>query len=149
VKGMKKILLLYSLITLSVHPQNLNGIKQGIEGNIYIKQGNQMPAPGQKTKPGKPTICTVFIYQLTKREQTTETGTHYSNIQTKLIAQCQSNAGGYYSVALPVGNYSVFISDNGLLYANSYDGKGNINPVKIVADSLTRKDIVVSSNAVY
>jgi hypothetical protein len=148
-KGMQKILLLYSLITLFV-ATGPNQIKQGITGKIYLRRGNQMPSPGQTTSQGKPVKRTVLIYELTKREQATENGTHYTNIKTKLIAKSQSNDAGYYSIALPPGYYSVFVDDGDQLYANSFDGKGNINPVEVKANSVTTLNLIINaSTAVY
>ena len=109
-----------------------------------------MPSPGRTISQGHPVKRTVLVYELTKREQATENGTHYINIKTKLIAKSQSNDAGYYSIALPAGYYSVFVDDNDQLYANSFDGKGNINPVEVKTDSITKLDIIINaSTAVY
>jgi hypothetical protein len=126
-----------------------NVIKQGVAGKVYLRQGNYMPAPGQKASEGKPVNTSVYIYELTTREQAIAEGTNFSKIETKLVARGQSNNDGYYAIALSPGNYSVFVSDNGKLYANSFDGKGNINKVTVLKDSVTHKDIIISNGAVY
>jgi len=108
-----------------------------------------MPSPGRKSGAGKPVSRTVFVYQLTKRAQTVAEGIYFDHLQTKLIAKAQSNSDGSYVVALPPGSYSVFVDDNNRLYANSFDGKDNINPVEIKKDSVSTKDIVITGKAVY
>jgi hypothetical protein len=149
VKGMKKLLLLYSIFTSCAIIHQTGEIKQGISGKIYLKQGNYMPAPGMPKNTGKLVSKAVWVYELTKREQVWGNGTIFDHIHTKLIAKAQSNAQGVYSVALPPGNYSVFINDDGKFYANSFDGEGNINPVEVKKNSVTPKDITISINAVY
>ncbi|MEO6524853.1 MAG: hypothetical protein ABIN91_24420 [Mucilaginibacter sp.] len=147
---MNKILLLYSLITLSVVIYHPPVIKQGIMGKIYLRKGNYMPSPGQITPQGKPVKRTIYIYEVTNREQVTENGTHYSNIKTKLIAKTKSDDTGCYSIALLTGYYSVFVDDNDQIYANSFDGKGNINTIEVKKGKVSVLDIIINaSNAVY
>ena len=129
--------------------QKPHQMRQGITGIVYLKQGNQMPSPGRKISPGKPVSRTVFVYCLTQREQASTSGTYFDHIQTKLIAKASSNTEGVYAIALPPGKYSVFVEDNNRLYANNFDGKGNINPVEVKKDSVSKLDIVISANAVY
>jgi hypothetical protein len=133
----------------SIIGHQLQPVKQGIAGRVYLKTGNNMPAPGQKINAGKPVSTLILVYELTTRDEATENGIHYTNLKTKLIAKGQSNTDGYYTIALPPGSYSVFVMDNNQLYANSFDGKGNINPVTVKKDSIVNKDIVINSRAVY
>jgi hypothetical protein len=146
---MKKILLVYGIIAVGTITNLSAQIKQGIAGKVYLRQGNYMPSPGRKIDNGKPVSTTVFIYQLTKREQAMANGSYFDRIQTKLIAKAQSSSDGSYSVELPPGNYSVFVDDDHKLYANSFDGNGHISPVEVKADSITVNDIIISSKAVY
>lgn len=143
------MLFVYSIITLSTIIYHTDKIKQGVSGKIYVKQGNYMPSPGQSPNLGRPVKCDIFIYELTKREQASGTGTYFANIQTKLIAKGRSDDNGSYSIALPAGQYSIFVDDAGQLYANSFDGKGNINPVTVKKDSVTNRDITISSHATF
>jgi hypothetical protein len=146
---MKKILLLYTIITAVMIIHQPEPVKQGITGKVYLRKGNYMPSPGHPLSKGKPLNCTIFIYEITSREEVTGNGVHYTNIRTKLVAKTQSNNDGYYAVSLPPGRYSVFADDAGQLYANSFDGKGNINPIEVKKDSMSTLDIIISSQAVY
>jgi len=146
---MKKMLFAYSIITLYAIIYQPIKMTQGISGKIYVKQGNQMPSPGQPPNLGRPIKCEIFVYELTKREQAASNGVHFSNIQTKLVTKSESNDEGFYSLSLPPGQYSVFVNDNGQVYANSFDGKGNINPVTVKKDSVSNLNITISSRAVF
>lgn len=146
---MKNILFVYSIITSCIITHPSQTVKQGLAGNVYVKSGNHIPSPGRKPDEGKPVSRTIFIYELTQREQATDNGGHFTNIKTKLIAKGQSNNAGHYVIALAPGRYSVFVEDNNQLYANSFDGKGNINPVEVKKDSISKLDVIISSMAVY
>ncbi|EHQ28154.1 hypothetical protein Mucpa_4063 [Mucilaginibacter paludis DSM 18603] len=143
------MLLLYSIIFAYTYTNQSGLVKQGISGKVYLKQGNYMPSPGKKAGPGQAVSRTIWIYRLTAREQARASGSYFDHIQTKLVAKTQSDSEGNYAIALPPGKYSVFVDDNSLLYANSFDGKGNINPVEVKKDSISNKDITISSQAVY
>jgi hypothetical protein len=146
---MKKILFIYSIIITYAITSQPDQVKQGIAGKIYLKQGNFMPSPGRKANTGKPVSTAVFVYQLTGRGQAIANGSYFDHIQTKLIAKAQSNDEGNYAIALPPGNYSVFVGNDNRLYANSFDSKGNINPIEVTKDSVSKMDIIMSNKAVY
>ncbi|RKR81687.1 hypothetical protein BDD43_1837 [Mucilaginibacter gracilis] len=146
---MKKILVLYSIIASCFFAWQPAQIKQGISGRVYLKKGNQMPSPGIKIGEGKPVQTSVWIYNLTTTQQATDNGGYFTNIQTALVTKAQSNADGYYAIALPVGKYSVFVADNGKLYANRFNGKGEINAIEVKKDSVSHLSLTISVNAVY
>ncbi len=137
------------LITMYIMAYAPKHFTQGITGKIYLRHGNYMPSPGRTSTPGKPVIRLVFVYELTKRGQTTENGTFFNNINSRLIAKSQSNVNGDYYIKLPPGRYSIFVKEDKQLYANTFDGDGNINPVEVKKDSISKKDIIISTNAVY
>jgi len=146
---MKKKLLFMTLITSFALASPIGHINQGISGKIFLKIGNAMPSPGRKTDPATPVARTVFIYELTRRNDAIANGTLFSHLKTKLIAKIHSDTTGYYAVALPVGKYSVFVEVEGGLFANLFDDKGNINLVEVKKDSISKKDIVINNLAVY
>jgi len=146
---MKYLLLLLMMAVSLMVPRQRKNITQGIEGKIYLKQGNQMPSPGRKPDEGTLVVRTVYVYELTQREQAAVNGNFYSNIKTRLVAKAQSGADGHYQIALPVGRYSVFVEESGQLYANLFDGQGNINPVEVKKGNTTPFNIAISNNAVY
>ncbi len=76
-------------------------------------------------------------------------GTIFTGIKTALAAKTCSNAKGYFELALPIGKYSVFVLEPEGLYANYFDGQGNINPVEVMKCSLTNNNISVTNKAAF
>ncbi|MVN21681.1 hypothetical protein [Mucilaginibacter arboris] len=124
-------------------------VKQGICGTVLLKQGNQMPGPGRAIANGQPVIREIVIYKLTNISEVKNSNGIFSAIKTAWVAKTTSNAKGWFEVALPAGQYSVFIIEKEGLYANYFNGKGSINPVEVLPDSLTHKDIYISNKAVF
>jgi hypothetical protein len=124
-------------------------IKQGICGTVWLKQGNQMPAPGRASSPAQPVIREIAVYQLTNLSDVKNNAGIFTAIKTALVAKASSNAKGYFEVALPIGQYSVFVLEKEGLYANNFNGKGSINAVEVLKDSVIRKDIYISNKAVF
>lgn len=132
-----------------LNPEPTEKLKQGIYGTVLLKQGNQMPAPGRKLSPGQPVIREIAVYQLTNVSDVKNDNGIFSAIKTASVAKTRSNAKGYFELALPVGQYSVFVVEKEGLYANYFNGKGSISPVEVLKDSLTQKDIYISNKAIF
>lgn len=147
-KGMKGLFFLFCMLWLGANAQQDAPVKQGISGKIYLQKGDKMPVPGRKPGKGAPVSRTVLVYQLTTLKQVGGVTNFYNTIQTQLVAKTQSNDKGEYAIALPEGSYSVFVQESGLLYANDFDGEGHICPVTVVADKVSKKDVVVSHGGV-
>jgi len=131
-----------------------DAIKQGILGTVVVREGNFMPAPDRAGKPkankkGKTTNRELLIYELTNLSQVKTNGAFYSQVQTKPIAKVTADADGLFQVFLKPGRYSVFSQEPQGLYANQFDGNGNIFPVEVVADRLTLVEFVIDYNASY
>jgi hypothetical protein len=124
-------------------------IKQGLYGTVFLKQGNQMPAPGRAVSNGQPVKREIVIYQLTNINDVKNNNGVFYGVKTALVAKTTSNAKGQFAIALPAGQYSVFVVEKEGLYANYFNGKGSINPVEVLPDSLTQKDIYISNKAVF
>jgi len=139
------LFLLMSCIALKSNQKT----KQGICGAVLLKQGNQMPGPGRVASPGQAVVREIAIYQLTNLSEAKTNGTYFTGIKTALVAKTSSNAKGYFEAALPAGQYSVFVVEKEGLYANYFNGKGSINPVEVLKDSLIRKDIYISHKAAF
>jgi hypothetical protein len=123
--------------------------RQGIEGNIYLVSGNQMPGPGRPLNKGRGVSRTVYFYAPTTGNETQGTAPLYTNLKTKLIAQTKSDSTGHYSIKLPAGKYSVFINEAGHLFAAESDGTGTLNPVDVLSKTITKKDFTLNHNAAY
>lgn len=124
---------------------------QGIEGHVYRISGNQMPSPGQKPAKPEGIQTTLYIYELTKLNQTVKQdhSPFYSDILTKLVKRAESDKDGYFKVMLPAGKYSIFVKKDSLFYANLFDGNNNIAPVTVLPNTLTKMDIKVDYDASY
>lgn len=108
-----------------------------------------MPGPGRALSTGQPVAREVLVYHLTNVSEVKSSGTVFTGIKTALVAKTRSNAKGYFELVLPAGEYSVFVLEQEGLYANYFDGKGSINPVEVLKDSVIKRDIYISSKAVF
>src|SRR5688572_5824198 len=125
--------------------------RQGIEGHIYRVQGNQMPSPDIKPGAPPPMQTTLYIYELTNRNQAVSAGevSFYRTFRTKLVKTVVSDKKGYFKVKLPAGQYSLFIKKDDLFYANISDDKDNLSPVTVSAGKYTKMDVKGDWGAVY
>lgn len=125
-------------------------INQGICGSIIWKSGNLMPSPDHELPKPKGVQRELFVYDLTNSEQATLQNGFYKAIITNLIKVVKSDADGKFCVVLPEGKYSLFVKegDKGL-YANQFDGDGNIFPVKVTKDNLSMIVFTIDYQANY
>ncbi len=126
-------------------------ITQGFTGRITGLTGNQMPMKGADPVVPKGILTTVFIYEPTNISQVRQLGTSptYTAINTKLVASVETDSTGAFTVALPVGSYSVFIKQDKLFYANLFDANNNIALFTVEEGKLTTVNLTVSSGAAY
>jgi hypothetical protein len=123
--------------------------KQGLQGQVFWVSGNQMPGPESVLSPNQGAIREILVYELTTVSDATQVGPFFRDIKTHLIAVVQSKADGTFKVKLPVGVYSVFTKEKNGLYANLFDGKGNINPVIVKHGQYAWKTITIEYEAAY
>ena len=123
---------------------------QGICGSIVWKSGNLMPSPDSQVPKPKGVQRELFVYELTNSEQATLQNGFYKAIVTNFVKSVKSDAEGKFCLALPEGKYSLFVKegDKGL-YANQFDGDGNIFPVKITKDNLSMIVFTIDYQANY
>ena len=106
-------------------------IDQGIWGYVLFWEGDFRPPP-----PYSGTITGVsremHIYELASVDDVEPPGydCFYSAVHTPLVAVVQSAGNGFFEVALDPGDYSIFSVEDGLLYANVFQG-GSIFPVTV------------------
>jgi len=150
---MLKLLLLALLGCTNGHVPTSTG-DQGIEGTVFSKGGNLMPAPNRKPSPQKNGVrATIYIYELTNISQVDRVGQapYYQAIHTRLIQQADTDDKGHFKVLLPAGRYSIFTKKGDLFYASQRDEKNNIAPVEVLPGKMTKVDCSVESDhkAVY
>ncbi|WP_144886980.1 hypothetical protein [Lacibacter cauensis] len=72
----------------------------------------------------------------------------FERLNTKLIAETESDANGFFQVTLQPGTYTMVVVEDGKLYANSGDGQGGINPFTVVT-GIRNVDMRIDYKAVY
>ena len=125
-------------------------IQQGICGSTVWKSGNLMPSPDCEAVKAKPIQRELLVYELTNISEATSQNGFYTAIVKSKIKSVKSDAQGKFCLDLPEGEYSLFVKegDKGL-YANSFDGKGNIFPVKVSKGKVSIIVFTVDYQAVY
>lgn len=128
-----------------------NYTRQGISGQVLWVSGNRMPSPDSPLPSPKGVRCSVFVHQLTPESDVirAEDARFFSKIATSLVKAFESDDMGNFTVALPEGEYSIFLGVDSLFYANISDQNGNITPVYVKKDSLTRVVLNLDYAAVY
>lgn len=150
-----KLILLSAFLLLASMNRSCESIEQGIAGQVLWLEGNLMPTindspdVNRKKFKGEPIQRTLLIYELTTMDEATSEGTFFRNIETPLVKKIETNKEGKFAVSLPVGRYSVFVEEEDGLFASSFDGEGNINPVQVEEGEITTIQIEVNYKAAY
>ena len=124
-------------------------ITQGIYGQVKERYGNWQPVtdPNDKSHGYRSIERGVYVYEYTTIndfDQHYLGGTYPADKMPKpLVATTTSKANGFYQIQLEPGKYSVFILENGSMYANWGDGDGGIQPVTIEGGSLLQVNLVL------
>ena len=128
-----------------------SSIKLGVFGRVLWMEGNFMPSPDRtQSKVSTPAHRTIYIYKLIKLSEVEGESPLFSRINGKLIAKTKTNKEGYFQCKLTPGKYSIFtVEEDGLFFANLFDGEGNINPFEVKADEVTRVDININYKAAF
>jgi hypothetical protein len=123
----------------------LADIKQGLYGCCTLRTGNCMPIIDTNKCKWYGIKKIIFVYEATKESQTIKIGSNwYSKINTRLIAQTQSDSNGCYQIFLPAGKYSVLISENGKYYCTSWGSNKLLCPVTIDSNKVIKHDLLMN-----
>jgi len=150
---------LYLLVALL----SLNGCKaiqmdqdqeQGIIGQLYWMEGNQMPMiveDGEEpiTQEKMKIKRTVRIYELTRLNELELSNGLFEAPSTNLVAEVISDETGQFKVGLPPGKYSVFTVEEDGLFANIFDQEMNVNPIEITEEEWVIMNIKIDYKAFY
>ena len=154
---MKRLLFILSILATGFFFTNCKPYKpegQGITGTVTWLEGNQMPMvtesgnPASKTA-AKPIQRTVRVYPLIKFSDLKIENGLYTALAEKPITEVETDENGKYSLQLSPGRYSIFVVEEGRLFANIFDGEGNVQPVTVKENEWTLLDIEVNYKAVY
>jgi hypothetical protein len=127
-------------------------ITTGVWGTIANMEGNCMPVvgPGSTCK-----TCavqrTVKIYEYTLRSNATASANStifFDSFNTRLVAQVDTDANGFFQVNIPAGQYSITVVENGKLYANETDGQGGLQPFT-VGTGTVKANLTMTYKAVF
>ena len=127
---------------------------QCITGTVTWLEGNQMPMvkesgnPASKTA-AKPIQRTVRVYPLIKFSDLKIENGLYTALAEKPITEVETDENGKYSLQLSPGRYSIFVVEKEGLFANIFDGEGNVQPVTVKENEWTLLEIEVNYKAVY
>lgn len=124
-------------------------IREGIAGRVTELTGNQMPMRG--SIPPQPTgvKTTVYVYAPTTTAQVTRIGTSpaYTAITTNRVASVDTDSSGNFSIALPPGDYSLFIKQGEHFYANLFNQLNQIALFTVKPGEVTTANLTISSGA--
>lgn len=131
--------------------QKTRGIEQGVAGYVREAKGNNMPSPDAPIAEPQPFATTVYVYALTRIGEVSrkDAAPFYDAVHTKLIDSVSADQNGFYALALPPGDYSLFTRVDGRLYANAFGPANEIAPVRVEAGRITKSDILISARASY
>lgn len=148
-KRVKKVKIIKKIEVVPVSTTEKD-IQQGICGSIVWKSGNMMPSPDREMPKSKFVQRELCVYEITNISEATLQNGFYTAITKSKIKSVKSDAEGKFCLDLPEGEYSLFVKegDKGL-YANSFDGKGNIFPVKVSKDKVSIIVFTIDYQAVY
>ncbi len=135
----------------STKPPTIHFITQGINGFVTEIRGNQMPMIGQTPTKPKGLVAEITAYEKTNINQVVKDATSgfYTTITTKQIAKTFSDSLGKFSIALPVGTYSLFVKIGDKFYANLFNQYNDINTVNVDTNKVAETIIRVNYKAVY
>ncbi len=126
-------------------------IDQGIWGDVWYMEGNFMPVCPSGTVTA--VAREIRIHVLTHMDDVTEGpiayAPFYSEINTDLVATVWSGSDGFFEVELPPGEYSLFVVEDTLFYANRFDGLGHINPVEVLENEVAEILFEINYEASY
>jgi len=125
-------------------------LRQGVEGYIYELTGNQMPMKGKPTNSNKHGVKReIYIYKAASLQQTQGNTPLFDQVNTLLVFKTMSDRNGHYKANLPQGTYSVFVKENGKLFAAETDGSDILNPVTVTSNTTTHRNITITVNAAF
>lgn len=149
----KLIIFIVVILTTSCFMQKSGDqkVNQGIRGTVKWLEGNLMPSPGQPQHGnGKPIKRRLLIYEAVNFNQVEGPAPLFKKINATLVKELESNTDGIFACQLPVGVYSIFtVEPTGVFFANSFDGNGLINTVKVEYGKVSEINIDVNYRAAY
>jgi hypothetical protein len=129
-----------------------------ITGSVSELTGNQMPSTNKKSEKSEtPVSRVIVVYPLATADDFVEDSLNPSffirakKLNPVAIVRSRLSRGGNGSFQIPIkpGKYSVFVIENGKLYANSYNGTMHINPVTVLKGKESDIELLLDYKASY
>jgi len=113
-----------------------------LSGTVQEYQGSCMPIP----PPGSCVVTTpsraVYLYPVQYFDESS--GVFPTSVDAAPVAQTTSDDQGHYTMRAPPGRWSLFVEDEGHLYANVWDSTDDaIDPVNLAAGVETTRDVMI------
>lgn len=115
-------------------------ITNGVWGTVSFADMPSVPYTPCKIR-HCPVKRTVKIYQYTTTNNTVPNnpyGPFFDSVNTQLVAQVDADENGFFQADIPSGHYSIFIVENGKLYAdnNKRDNQGGLCPFSFTTGTI-------------
>ncbi len=123
--------------------EKLITITQGVWGNVWLWEGNFMPEGWGDITPVKREI---YVYELLTYEQIREMhlgNAFYTEIDSNLITKLSSDDKGFYQIEMPVGEYTLFIKEEGSFYNNGSFG------ITVTKDTISEMHFNIKHSAYF
>lgn len=130
---------------------------QGICGTVTELTGNQMPritedGKDPKTGNGKRVVREVLIYPVLTMQQAPMNSEGFIDSVTRVkpVKSVKSDGSGKFcAYGLAPGLYSLLVREPKGLYANQFDDKNRIFPVRVTTRKITQTEITISHQAAF
>lgn len=139
------------------HNEDKVSINEGVAGTVYERYGDWMPCAGcsNPNRGERAIVREVYVYEYTRiADLDSATRYDYSDLipidrmPKRLVGSTVSDEEGFYEIALPAGNYSIFLIENGRVYWVGGDSYGGMEPVTVKAGEVTLRNVLLD-HAVY
>ena len=125
-------------------------ITQGIYGQVRERYGNWQPVldPNDKNRGYRPIVRDIYVYEYTTVKDFDQAYIDClypaDKMPKPLVATTTSKENGFYQLQLEPGKYSVFMLEEGSMYADGGDDFGGLNSFTIEVGSLLRFDLTLN-----
>jgi len=153
-RAFKAIVVFTILVTVAISCKTAKKDGQGIQGQVFWLEGNQMPQVANEgeivERPAKRGVKrTIKIHELTHINQARLGDALFGDIETPLVKEIETDESGNFSVELPAGKYSIFTVEEEGHFANILDLDSYINPFEVKEGEWTQADILINYQASY
>lgn len=123
----------------------------GIAGQVLWLEGNQMPTieSGPKSNPAKGVKRTMHVYSLLNRKAVVEDNGFFVKVNAEPVTTFETDEEGNFALQLAPGTYTLLSKEDKGLWANIYDGEGNIYPITVKEGEVTTITFKLNYRAAY